>query len=205
MSLYSNAWSADLISLVRMLRGSPTRSTLRAALACLAAAALALALSSCGGDGPASAKDTTAEAGGGKAEGSVRSRADLARQRPRPGAPSGRCATQVGSFIGSMDNLRRNLAIGLSYEQYVAEMKAIRSAYDGIPTERVALGCLKAAGTPGESGLNEYIAAGNTWTECVETPGCESATIEAELQQRWRVASRYLSKAQLGLRRLGNG
>ncbi len=188
-----------------MLQGSPTRSPLRAALACLAAVALALPLSSCGGGGPATAQSVTAEAGGGKADGSVQNRADLARQRPRPAASSGRCATQVGGFIGAMDNLRRNLAIGLSYEQYVAEMKAIRSAYDGIPAERVALGCLQAAGTPGESGLNEYIAAGNTWTECVETPGCESATIEAELQQRWRKASRYLSKAQLGLRGLGNG
>jgi hypothetical protein len=187
-----------------MLVGSSIRSPLRAAIACLAAAALALPLASCGGDGPATAKSATAEAGG-KTEGSVQSRADLARQRPRPAAPSGRCETQVGGFINSMDKLRRNLAIGLSYEGYVAEMKAIRSAYEGIPTERVALGCLKAAGTLGESGLNEYIAAGNTWTECVETPGCESATIEAQLQQRWRKASRYLSKAQLGLRDLGNG
>lgn len=188
-----------------MLRGSSTRPTLRAAITCLAAAALLLSLSSCGGDGPATAKSAGAEGGGEETEGSVQSRADLARQRPRPVAPSGRCQTQVGGFIDAMDGLRRNLAIGLSYEQYVAEMKGIRSAYEAIPTERVALGCLKAAGTPGESGLNEYIAAGNTWTECVETPGCESATIEAQLQQRWREASRYLSKAQSGLRGLANG
>jgi len=183
-----------------MLDGSPSGTTRRAAVACLAAAALALSLGACGGEGPASAKSP--EAGGGKAEGSVQSRADLARQRPRPVAPSGRCQTQVGGFIAAMDGLRRNLAVGLSYEQYVAEMKGIRSAYDAIPTGRVALGCLRAAGTPGESGLNQYIAAGNAWTECVETPGCESTTIEAELQQRWRSASRYLSKAQLGLRKL---
>jgi hypothetical protein len=188
-----------------MLEGSPTRSPLRAAILCLAMAALLAPLASCGGGGPATAKSASAEGAGEKTEGSVQSRADLARQRPRPVAPRGRCETQVGGFVDAMDQLRRNLAIGLSYEQYVAEMRAIRSAYDAIPTERVALGCLKAAGTPGESGLNEYIAAGNTWTECVETPGCESATIEAELQQRWRKASRDLSKAQLGLRRLGNG
>jgi hypothetical protein len=188
-----------------MLEGSSIRSAARAAVACLAVAALALPLSSCGGDGPATAKSATAESDGAKTEGSVQNRADLARQRPKPVAPSGRCQTQVGGFIRAMDELRRNLAVGLSYEQYVAEMKAIRSAYDGIPSERVALGCLKAAGTPGESGLNEYIAAANTWTKCVETPGCESATIEAKLQERWRKASRYLSKAQTGLRNLDNG
>jgi len=190
-----------------MREGGPIESPLRAALVCLAAVALAAPLASCGGDGPATAQSVTANSAspGAKAEGSVQNRADLARQRPRHVAPSGRCETQVGGFVDAMDKLRRNLAIGLSYEQYVAEMKAIRSAYDTIPTDRVALGCLKAAGTPGESGLNQYIAAGNTWTECVETPGCESATIEAQLQQRWRKASRYLSKAQLGLRGLGNG
>jgi hypothetical protein len=188
-----------------MLEGSPAGSAMRALVACLALAALALPLASCGGGGPATASSASAESADAEVEGSVQNRADLARQRPRPSVPSGRCATQVGGFVDAMDGLRRNLAVGLSYEQYVSEMKGIRSAYDAIPTDRVALGCLRAAGTPGESGLNEYIAAGNTWTECVETPGCESATIEAELQQRWRKASRYLSKAQLGLRGLGTG
>ncbi len=188
-----------------MPEGSPIRSRARGALACLAALTLALPLSSCGGGGAATARTASAEARRAEVEGSVRSRADLARQRPRAAAPGGRCQTQVGGFLDAMDTLRRNLAIGLSYEQYVGEMRTIRAAYDAIPTERVALGCLKAAGTPGEGGLNQYIAAGNVWTECVEAPGCDSATIEAELQQRWRVASRDLSKAQLGLRRLARG
>jgi hypothetical protein len=189
-----------------MPKGSPIRSRARNALACLGVAALAASLSSCGGGGAATARGTTAEGHRqSTVEGSVRNRADLARQRPRVAEPVGACQTQVGTFIDAMDTLRRNLAIGLSYEQYVGEMRTIRDAYDAIPADRVALDCLKAAGTPGESGLNQYIAAGNVWTECVEMPGCDSATIEAELQQRWRVASRDLSKAQLGLRRLGNG
>src|SRR4051794_39240508 len=105
------------IALWRMLEGSPTGSPLRAAIACLAAVALALLLASCGGDGPATAQSATAESPGANTEGSVQNRADLARQRPRPVAPRGRCATQVGGFIGAMDDLRRNLAVGLSYEQ----------------------------------------------------------------------------------------
>lgn len=185
--------------------GSLVQTPLRAVLACLAGAALVLPLASCGGDSPATANTTTAKSARTKSQGSVQNRADLARQRPRPVGPESRCQTQVGAFIETMDTLRRNLAVGLSYEQYVGEMKAIRTSYDAIPTKRVALGCLQAVGKPGERGLNAYIDAGNTWTECVETPGCESATIEAQLQQRWREASRYLSKAQLGLRSLSNG
>jgi predicted small lipoprotein YifL len=187
-----------------MIEGGPIRCPARAALACLVVLVLSAALAACGGEGPATAKSASG-AGPELTEGSVQNRADLARQRPRPAAPNGRCQTQVGAFLGAMEVLRRNLVVGLSYEQYVAEMKTIRRAYEAIPTDRVALGCLQAAGTPGESGLNQYIAAGNAWTGCVETPGCESASIEAELQRHWRTASRELSKAQLGLRRLGNG
>lgn len=186
-----------------MRDGRLRRPGRRIAIALLAAAALALALAlgACGGDSP----DATAKGGNGAAEAIQRSKAELARQQPRPVAPGARCQAQVGEFLGAMDTLRRNLAVGLSYEQYVGELKAIRRSYAAIPTARVALGCLRAAGTPGERGLNEYIAAGNTWTDCVEVPGCEAASIEAGLQAQWKVASRYLSKAQSGLGRLSPG
>jgi hypothetical protein len=99
-----------------------------------------------------------------------------------------------------MSRLRSNLVAGLDYEGYVDEVQRIQRAYEAIPVDALALGCLRAAGTPGEKALNRYIAAGNAWTDCVESSGCEAATIEAELQARWRQASRYLSKARRGLR-----
>jgi hypothetical protein len=185
-----------------MRDGRPERFAVRIAAACLLAAALALALASCGGDSsPASAQDNR----GTESTPTGKSPSELAQQRPRPVAAGSRCETQLGPFLEAMSRLRRNLVVGLSYEQYVAEMKALRGAYGAIPTVRVALGCLRAAGTPGERGLNEYIAASNTWTDCVEVPGCEAASIEGELQGQWRVASGYLSKAQKGLRQLGAG
>lgn len=183
----------------------------RWAAACLAAAALALALSACGGDSsPATAKAGTA---------STTSAADVATgttgsdQGP-PGTHPGqtritgqdvggsRCAGQVGNLLAAMDRLRSNLVAGLAYEGYVAEMKKIMAAYEAVPTDEVALGCLRAAGTPGEKALNRYIAASNTWTDCVEVPSCEAASIEAQLQSEWRRASKYLSKAQAGLKLL---
>ena len=185
-----------------MRAGHPERNAMRIAVACLAAAALALALASCGGGSSAASAQDTQDT---RSTPAGPSPAELAEQRPRPGAAGSRCETQVGPFLETMDKLRRNLVVGLSYEQYVAEMKALRGAYGAIPTARVALGCLRAAGTPGERGLNEYIAASNTWTDCVEVPGCEAASIEAELQAQWKVASGYLSKAQKGLRELDAG
>lgn len=181
-----------------MRDGRPDRSALRSATALLAAAALALAPASCGGGSPAASAKPGTDGGAPAAK----TPAELARQRPRPATAGARCQAQVGEFLAAMDTLRKRLLVGLSYEQYVEQMGAIRRSYGAIPTDRVSLGCLRAAGTPGERGLNEYIAAANTWTDCVEVPGCEAASIEGQLQDQWRVASRYLAKAQGGLHRL---
>jgi hypothetical protein len=103
-----------------------------------------------------------------------------------------------------MDKLRTNLVAGVSYEQYVGEVGSIRATYGAIPVDEIALGCLRAAGTPGEHSLNRYIDAGNTWSDCVDVPGCASESIEPALQSKWRQASKLLSKAQRGLRRLSS-
>jgi hypothetical protein len=160
-------------------------------LAALAAIG-ALALSACGGGGG------EATASGGAKAGTE----TTAAQAPKPDPPTAAttCRNQVGTFIIGMDELRRNLVAGLDYEGYVGEVKAIRRTYDAIPVDKLALACLRAAGTTGEKALNRYIAASNTWTDCVEADGCEAATIEAALQAKWRQASRYVSKAQQGLR-----
>jgi hypothetical protein len=116
-----------------------------------------------------------------------------------------KCQGQVGGFLGSMDSLRRRLAVGLAYEQYVDEVESIRAAYRRIPSDELEVTCLTKVGAPSEKGFNEYIEAANTWGECVGEAGCESATVEPTLQRKWRVASGLLSEARQGLRELGAG
>ncbi len=123
-----------------------------------------------------------------------------------PSAKSGRpvpagdlCQSQLGSFVGSMDGLRRRLAVGVTYDQYVAEVRGIRSTYGRIPIERVQIDCLAAVATPGEKAFNRYIEAANDWGECVSELGCGSEEIEPVLQRRWRVASHFLTEAKDGL------
>jgi hypothetical protein len=110
------------------------------------------------------------------------------------------CQSQLGSFVGSMDGLRRRLAVGVTYDQYVAEVRGIRSTYGEIPTGRLRIDCLTAVATPGEKAFNRYIEAANDWGECVSELGCGSAEIEPVLQRRWRIASHFLSEAEDGLR-----
>jgi hypothetical protein len=119
-------------------------------------------------------------------------------QKSRPGA-GGPCQTELGSFVASMDSLRRRLAVGVTYDQYVAEVSGIRSTYRKIPIEQVEIGCLASVGTPGEKAFNRYIGAANDWGECVSEAGCSSAAVEPVLQRRWRIASHYLSEADEGL------
>lgn len=116
-------------------------------------------------------------------------------------APAGeRCRSQTGSFVGSMDGLRRRLAVGVTYDQYVAEVRGIRSTYGEIPTRKLQIDCLTLVATPAEKAFNRYIEAANDWGECVSEIGCATTAIEPVLQRRWRVASHFLSEAQDGLR-----
>ena len=141
--------------------------------------------------------------GGGESTGSDQGNGTQSQARAASGIAGKRCQGQVGGFIGSMDSLRRRLAVGLAYEQYVQEVEGIRAAYRRIPTDELAIGCLNGVGTPGERGFNVYIDAGNAWGDCVGEAGCASATVEPLLQRKWRRASAFLSEAHRGLRQLG--
>lgn len=121
-----------------------------------------------------------------------------AKQKPPSGA-AGPCQSQLGGFVASMDSLRRRLAVGLTYDQYVAEVRGIRSIYRKIPTDRVEIDCLSGVGTPGEKAFNGYIEAANDWGDCVSEAGCSSEVVEPVLQRRWRIASRSLSEADEAL------
>lgn len=121
---------------------------------------------------------------------------DKKQEKPSTADP---CQGQLGSFVASMDSLRRRLAVGVTYDQYVAEVRGIRSTYRKIPTRQVEIDCLGAVGTPAEQAFNRYIEAANDWGECVSEAGCSSETVEPVLQRRWRFASHYLSAADAGL------
>jgi hypothetical protein len=151
-------------------------------LGCMLAAVAALTLSGCGGDSSATAENTATAASKHPAKASA--------------APRNACPAKLGTFVDSLDRLRRQLAVGLSYEQYAARIKALRASYDLIPVDHLAIDCLTTTGTPSEQAFNKYIDAANAWGECLADASCTTATIEPTLQRKWRVASRFLSRAQ---------
>jgi hypothetical protein len=162
----------------------------------------ALLLSGCGGgDSNATAEATVASDETARTtEKPTAPERPIGTGKPRHVPAGDLCQSQVGVFVGSMDGLRRRLAGGVTYDQYVAEVRGIRSTYGEIPTDRLQIDCLTAVATPGEKAFNRYIEAANDWGECVSELGCGSAEIEPVLQRRWRVASHFLSEAEDGLR-----
>lgn len=163
----------------------------------------ALSLVGCGSGGD-SAGTATAPVVGGRTTTPTKTTTTPARSGARQRkhqvkSPGGSCQTQLGSFVASMDSLRRRLAVGVTYDQYVAEVKGIHSTYEKIPIDQVEVGCLSAVGTSGERAFNRYIEAADDWGECVAEAGCSSATVEPVLQRHWRIASHFLSAADEGL------
>lgn len=161
---------------------SPPPSSRLSLLGCVLVGAAALLLPGCGGGSAA-----TAESAG----------PSQVKQQAKVEAPTGRpCPAQLGTFVKTLDALRHQLAVGLSYEQYAARVKALRRGYDDLPIDRLTLACLKTTGTPAEAAFDKYVDAANAWGECLADAACTTATIEPVLQRKWRLASGLLSKVQ---------
>ncbi len=161
---------------------APARASRIPMLGCMVVVAVALLLLSACGEG-----DTAASAG------AAATRTVKRSEPPRRGVP---CPAQVDGFLQSLRALRRELAVGLSYEQYAAAIGELQDAYDEIPVGRLTIDCLASAGSPAEDALNRYIDAANVWGECLADAACTTASVEPRLQRSWRVASKFLSEAR---------
>jgi hypothetical protein len=150
-------------------------------LGCVLIGLAAVILPGCGSEGGAAAERTDAPPA--KQQGEV----EAARAEP--------CPAQVRAFAKSLDGMRHQLAIGLSYDQYAGRVKSLRRGYDDIPIDHLTIGCLRTTGTPAEAALNKYIDAANAWGQCLADSSCTTEAIEPVLQRKWRVASHSLSEA----------
>jgi hypothetical protein len=157
---------------------------------------MALIMVGCGG-GDATAGGETTTAGARTARPSDAS--------PRTALARKRCARLLGEFLDSAESLDNALAVGLDYKGYLSAVNGVRSTYAAVPAGDLPLGCLTRVAGPAERALNAYIAAANTWGDCLSTSGCETESIEAKLQHEWAQASRFVALAQGGLQDLGTG
>jgi hypothetical protein len=162
---------------------APSAARRLSPLGCALIVAVAVALPGCGDGGSATAESTAPPA-------------PQKQARTTATGPGAVCPARLDAFVRSLDSLRRQLAVGLSYDQYTARVKALRAEYEKLPIGRLGLACLATSGTPGERAFDKYVDAANAWGECLADASCETATIEPVLQRKWRLASHALSEAQ---------
>lgn len=150
---------------------------------------LALIFSSCGGGGTTTADRATSTPPGGAAS------PPTVTQETHGKPIKDSCRHQLGGFLDSMAALRRKLARGLSYDDYLREVQATRAVYAKISFRKLPAGCVIAVGAPAERAFNLYIDATDTWGDCLATVSCDTRTIEPKLQRKWALASRQLTLA----------
>lgn len=153
-----------------------------------AAIVTVLALASCGGGGSSTGSTGAAE----KTVASQESR-PVATKEPKPADDP--CQARLGNFVDRMKDLRQSLLAGLSYDEYVLRVRAIRGAYEAVPVDKLGAACVTGPAAKAEDAFNEYLRAANAWGECAATAGCAASEVEGELQRRWKLASKKLDAA----------
>jgi hypothetical protein len=149
---------------------------------------LALMLSACGEDGTTATRKaaSTAETTSVRSLHTATNRSSCRRLRP---------------FLDSMAKLRRDLARGLSYDDYLREVQGVRAVYARLDVDMLTAACLLASGGPAERALNLYIEATNAWGDCLATVSCNTHSVEPKLQHKWALAAHQLTAARRALRR----
>ena len=143
-----------------------------------------MALASCGG-GRSSTEGTTSTVKAKEAKAIIVKPAD-----------DGECQERLGDFLDRMNDLRQALLAGLSYEEYVVRVRAIRDAYEAVPVDKLGVACVTGPAGKAEDAFNQYLRAANAWGECAATSGCAASEVEGKLQHRWKLASRSLAAAE---------
>lgn len=103
-----------------------------------------------------------------------------------------RCRHTLGDFLDALESLRNSVAVGVSYETYLAALDGVRGTYAAIDADALPLVCLAGVATPAEAALNAYVEAANEWGECLAGASCDSAAIEPRLQRSWRRAGNLI-------------
>jgi hypothetical protein len=156
-----------------------------------AAIVTVLALASCGGGGSSTGSTSAAEK-------TVRSQESkpVASSPSQGSAKEDACQARLGNFIARMNDLRQSLLAGLSYDEYVVRVRAIRDAYEAVPVDKLGATCVTGPAAKAEDAFNQYLRAANAWGECAATAGCAASEVEGKLQHRWKLASKSLDAAE---------
>jgi hypothetical protein len=124
--------------------------------------------------------------------------------RRRIESPEGSKVSSADRFVDALEELNSRLSVGLSFSEYGDKVGSVRVAYDKITPKALSPDCLNAAAA-GESALNSYTSAYNTWNDCIGSDSCTTDSIDSELQQDWEEARPKVKQARSRLEAVGAG
>ena len=115
-------------------------------------------------------------------------------------ALSDECVREVGPFISALEDLDSRLTVGLSFSDYSTRVGDVRVAYDRIDIPKLDAVCITLVGAPGEDAYNDYVAAYNTWNDCINNVDCSNDTITPQLQAQWAKATTTIAEIRAAMR-----
>jgi hypothetical protein len=115
------------------------------------------------------------------------------------GKVSSACAEDVGEFLDGLKSLDSRLDIGLTYAEYGNQLGDAKTAYDDIDWQDLDQDCIQGVGVDGEAALNHYLKAYTFWKDCIEDSGCQTDSIQDDLQAEWAAATTLIAKIRTRL------
>lgn len=115
------------------------------------------------------------------------------------------CSRTFAALQDKLGALDSRLSVGMNFEAYGNAVASARVVYDrtdfgSIDLPEVdRLTCLGGVGVPLERALNQYVAAYGTWNDCIQEWGCDTDSIDGDLQARWSKATRAVVKSTSNL------
>lgn len=125
---------------------------------------------------------------------------EAARQQ-KIGETGALCKKLVQNFTDSLDNLNSRLSVGLKPDDYnnrVGDISVTYNKVDWASTPNTY--CLKKVGIPLEAAYNDFTAAGNAWSKCIDDYNCDVTKDKLPgMQKKWTHAGKMIDKSKAAL------
>jgi hypothetical protein len=106
---------------------------------------------------------------------------------------SSACATVLGPFIDTLEDLDSRLSVGMNFAAYSEKVGDARVAYDRIDFSSLDATCIDGVGVRAENAFNEYVKAYTAWNNCVSDVDCDNDSVTPTLQGHWSRATEFLN------------
>jgi hypothetical protein len=109
------------------------------------------------------------------------------------------CVQELRGFMRKLGDLDAQLQVGLSYSEHSDAIQETAIAYNRIAFDNLELDCLHKVGLSAEKAYRKFAQADSVWNDCISDFGCDSDSIDPELQNHWQSGSKMLDEAQDGI------